>query len=301
MWSCNIIFLSRGFSKEFDPCIEEIVSATLTIYNKAKMNLLPTPAKSHYLFNLRDFSRVIQGVLLSVPEATEDLNSMRRLWVHEVFRVYGDRLVEDTDRSWLFNALCDQMRSSFSIEPEELFERFVQKGEKVTEADFRNLIFCDFTNPKADTKNYVEVQDLEELRNVVESYLVEYNNMSKKPMNLVLFRFAVEHLSRICRIIKQPRSHALLIGVGGSGRQSLTRLASHICDYELFQVEISRLYGPNEWHEDIKLILRKIGSSEMHGVFLFTDVQVKKNVGRDICIALSLGIMNRYATICSGL
>ncbi|XP_073827136.1 dynein heavy chain at 36C [Musca autumnalis] len=266
---------TRGFSKEFDPCIEEIVNATLTIYNKAKMNLLPTPAKSHYLFNLRDFSRVIQGVLLSVPEATEDLNSMRRLWVHEVFRVYGDRLVEDTDRSWLFNALCDQMRSSFAIEPEELFERFVQKGEKLSEADFRNLIFCDFTNPKADTKNYVEVQDLEELRNVVESYLVEYNNMSKKPMNLVLFRFAVEHLSRICRIIKQPRSHALLIGVGGSGRQSLTRLASHICDYELFQVEISRSYGPNEWHEDIKGILRKISSSEMHGVFLFTDVQIK--------------------------
>lgn len=247
----------------------------MKIYNRAKLNLLPTPAKSHYLFNLRDFSRVIQGVLLSVPEATEDMNSMRRLWVHEVQRVYGDRLVEDADRSWLFQALCEQMQESFNTTPEVLFERLVQKGKKLTEVDFRRLIYCDFTNPKADTKNYVEAQDLEELRNVVEAYLVEYNNMSKKPMNLVLFRFAVEHLSRICRIIKQPRSHALLIGVGGSGRQSLTRLASHICDYELFQVEISRLYGPNEWHEDIKVILRKISSSEMHGVFLFTDVQVK--------------------------
>ncbi|KAM7353017.1 dynein heavy chain at 36C isoform 1-T1 [Cochliomyia hominivorax] len=266
---------TRGFSKEFDPCIDEIVDATLKIYNKAKLNLLPTPAKSHYLFNLRDFARVIQGVLLSVPEATEDMNSMRRLWVHEVQRVYGDRLVEDGDRSWLFQALCEQMQESFNTPPEQLFERLVQKGHKLTEADFRRLIYCDFTNPKADTKNYIEVQDLEELRNVVEAYLVEYNNMSKKPMNLVLFRFAVEHLSRICRIIKQPRSHALLIGVGGSGRQSLTRLASHICDYELFQVEISRLYGPNEWHEDIKVILRKISSSEMHGVFLFTDVQIK--------------------------
>ncbi|KAH8413286.1 hypothetical protein KR009_009673 [Drosophila setifemur] len=266
---------TRGFSKEFDPCIDEIVGATLTIYNDAKLNLLPTPAKSHYLFNLRDFSRVIQGVLLSVPEATEDVNSMRRLWVHEVLRVYGDRLVEDADRTWLFENLCSTVKNSFNTDPNKLFGRLVEKDKSLQEADFRQLIYCDFTNPKADTKNYVEVQDLEELRRVVESYLVEYNNMSKKPMNLVLFRFAIEHLSRICRIIKQPRSHALLIGVGGSGRQSLTRLASHICDYELFQVEITRLYGPYEYHEDIKAILRKIGASEMHGVFLFTDSQIK--------------------------
>lgn len=49
----------RGFSKEFDPCIEEIVSATLEVYKQCRLNLLPTPSKSHYTFNLRDFSKVI--------------------------------------------------------------------------------------------------------------------------------------------------------------------------------------------------------------------------------------------------
>lgn len=144
------------------------------------------------------------------------------------------------------------------------------------------MIYCDFTNPKADSRHYIEVHDLEEMRAVVETYLVEYNNMSRKPMNLVLFRFFLEHLSRVCRVLKQPRSHALLIGVGGSGRQSITRLATHISDYEIFQVEISRQYGTYEWHEDLKVILRRISSSDIHGVFLFTDVQVIRIIPSNI-------------------
>ncbi|XP_068620866.1 dynein axonemal heavy chain 7 [Battus philenor] len=268
---------TRGFSKDFDPCIDEIVAGTLEVYKQCRLNLLPTPSKSHYTFNLRDFSKVILGVLLSVPEVTPDLQSIKRLWIHECLRVFSDRLIEDADRQWLVQCLREATELHLNENFDKMFSRLLEKSEKtITDQHLRKLIYCDFANPKVDTRFYMETTNMEHLNSTVDAFLVEFNNMSKKPMNLVLFRFAIEHVSRICRVLTQPRSHALLVGLGGSGRQSLTRLAAHINEYDLFQVEMSRTYGKNEWREDLKTLLKKSSTPELHMVFLFVESQIKE-------------------------
>lgn len=122
---------SSGFSKEFDPCIDEIVLGTLYIYTEARRILKPIPSKCHYVFNVRDFSRVIQGVLLSVPEATEGIDAMRRLWAHEILRVYGDRLIDPIDRQWLFQSICLATENELHTNIDDLFARFFEANKKV--------------------------------------------------------------------------------------------------------------------------------------------------------------------------
>lgn len=81
-----------------------IVKATVEIYNTIRRELLPTPAKSHYTYNMRDLSKVFQGMqMVGVP--VDDVRKMTRLWGHEVLRVFHDRLVSDDDRSWFQKVL----------------------------------------------------------------------------------------------------------------------------------------------------------------------------------------------------
>ena len=89
-----------------------------------------------------------------------------------------------------------------------------------------------------------------------------------------MFLDASEHISRIARIIRQPQGNALVLGVGGSGRQSLSRIATYLQGFKLFQIEVTKSYNMRAWREDVKKILLLAGVENKPISFLFCDTQI---------------------------
>jgi len=258
-----------------------LISATLDVYQKVSGTLLPTPTKSHYVFNLRDISRVMQGLQLGskaiFPDGAAGKDKMIRLWFHETLRVFYDRLVDDKDRTWFLDYLKEVVPARFDTMFEKVFAALIGKGGLTTDA-VRKCFFGDFLDDSAEgpgDRSYDELTDTKLIIERVEEYLVDHNAMSKRPMNLAVFLYACEHVSRVCRALKQPGAHILNVGLGGSGRQSLSRLASFIMGMEVFQIEISKSYGVTEWREDLKRFTTRAGGDNVPCVFLFSDTQIK--------------------------
>ncbi|XP_061847983.1 dynein axonemal heavy chain 3 [Colius striatus] len=288
---------SNGFEPTFLRLGKVMVQATMVIYKMAVDNFLPTPSKSHYVFNLRDFSRVIKGVLLCPNTHLQDGDKLIRLWIHEIYRVFYDRLVDEEDRKVFFQMVQETTSNSFKQSFNKVLSHLSPTGE-ISDDDIRSLFFGDYLKPDSNIKVYDEITDLHQLTTVMEYYLEEYNNISKAPMSLVMFKFAIEHISRICRVLKQDNGHLLLVGVGGSGRQSATKLATYMNGFELFQIEIKRSYGINEWKDDVKRVMLKAGVDNKNVSFLFCDNQIKDEAFvEDINMLLNTGdVPNIFAT-----
>ncbi|NXN55853.1 DYH3 protein, partial [Rynchops niger] len=289
------------FSKGFEPVFlrlgKMMVQATMLIYKMAVDNFLPTPSKSHYVFNLRDFSKVIKGVLLCPHTHLQDGDKLIRLWIHEVYRVFYDRLVDEEDKKVFFQMVQEATSNGFKQSFDKVLSHLSPTG-KISDDDIRSLFFGDYLIPDSNVKVYDEITDLKQLTTVMEYYLEEYNNVSKAPMSLVMFKFAIEHISRICRVLKQDNGHLLLVGVGGSGRQSATKLATYMNSFELFQIEITKSYGIHEWKDDVKRVMLKAGVGNNNVAFLFCDNQIKDEAFvEDINMLLNTGdVPNIFAT-----
>jgi dynein heavy chain len=93
-------------------------------------------------------------------------------------------------------------------------------------------------------------------------------------MDLVLFEDAMKHVCKISRIIAAESGHALLVGVGGSGKQSLSRLSSFICQYATIGIMISSSYGMNDLKTDLQTFYMKAGVKDEGLCFLFTEGQI---------------------------
>ena len=227
--------------------------------------MLPTPDKPHYTFNLRDISRVFQGVLQAQKTYYDTRDGVIRLWAHECFRVFADRLTNEADREVFHTVIAEKLQHTFQSSFNHLYKDKVYYP------------FGDFMRAAAEGKQppYEELGDPKALKRFIEERLEEYNmEPGVQAMDLVMFNDAIGNVCRIKRVLGLPRGHAMLVGVGGSGRQSLSRLAAYIANMKIFQIEVVRGYRSELFREDLKKLYERTGINGEHTVFIFNDTQV---------------------------
>ena len=121
------------------------------------------------------------------------------------------------------------------------------------------MIYTSFVSAcQGHEKAYMPIKDMPHLKGILETKLAEYNEQVSQ-MNLVLFDQAMEHICRIARIIDLPVGNALLVGVGGSGKQSLTRLSAFILSYDVVRIVVTSNYSMADLKTDIQQMYMKAG------------------------------------------
>ncbi|KRX05785.1 P-loop containing nucleoside triphosphate hydrolase [Pseudocohnilembus persalinus] len=261
---------------------QQCVEASIEMYDQICKNLRPTPAKSVYLFNQRDLSRVIQGMMLlekNQINVADGYQKVARLWIHELNRVFYDRLKFEEDQNWYYNTLNSVLRSKLKDDMKNILK---QKYDhyKLNLLNNEPLKVIRFGEVMAevldDYKPYDEILDMPSLYDRLNYFVEDYNQNTKRPMNLVLFEFAVDHILKLTRILRTQQGHGLLIGLGGSGRQSMTLIAAHIRDISIFQVEMTKSYTKENWVEDMQKVLISAGADNKECVFIISDSQIQQ-------------------------
>ncbi|XP_068243599.1 uncharacterized protein [Palaemon carinicauda] len=146
-------------------------------------------------------------------------------------------------------------------------------GIKVTEACMERVCWGIMGNSdiRPTERRYEELNDASLIQQNINVFIQEYNDNNSAPLKLVTFRYVVDHVSRACRALCRKGGHLLLVGVGGSGRRSLTRLAAHICGHKLISPEVD---DTNDY-TDIRLALKEAvltaGVEECATVILLGD------------------------------
>ncbi|KAI6221986.1 Dynein heavy chain, cytoplasmic [Aphelenchoides besseyi] len=219
---------------------EPLTEAMVEVYLKSQEHFTQDE-QPHYVYSPRELSRWIRGVSEAIaPLDSLDLPDLVRLWAHEALRLFQDRLVRDTERTWTDELIDETATKYFGSQID------------VRETLKRPLLYSCWL-----TKNYLPVTR-DELQKYVEARIRAFCE-EELDVKLVLFDQMIDHILRIDRIYRQPQGHLLLIGVSGAGKTTLSRFVAWLNGLSVFQLKVHSKYSGADFDEDIRHVLRRAG------------------------------------------
>lgn len=305
----------NDFKKKIQNMSGKLIESLIQLHKEISNKFLPSAVKFHYNFTMRDLSSIVRGICQSTPTDYSSPRSMLRLWYHEIIRVYSDRLINehevlrcrdivvsigkkyfnDEDLDKCFNEPCNFthfISPSFSVKSNTPISSNVKNSATINNASILNSNIINTSSNSINLMsnassahsltlddigilyNYTVCENVNVLKQQLELKLAQYNE-SHTIMDLVLFDQAIKHILRIARILMIPNGNALLIGVGGSGKQSLSKLACYICQYDILQIFVSSEYTISDFKENLRDMYRKTGIKPgLPCSFLLTDLQI---------------------------
>ena len=253
-------FLKDGeFAENVQVMADDVVKTSVNFYKRIRGELLPTPSKAHYTFNLRDVSRVFKGILMSDTSSLSDQLSFTKLWFHETHRVFIDRLVDKADRTLAHQLMFDTAKSYMHLKEDQNY----YFGDTP-------LIWTDILKGYGfeGKASYTEISTKQQVVNALSSFQAVYKT------SVVLFDEAIEHVLRLVRVLRQPFGHMLLVGMGGTGKRTVARFAAFVAQIEIFEPQPLKGYDITQFRNDLRGLFRTAGVQNKPIMFLLTDDQI---------------------------
>ena len=194
---CGYYCKERGFTDEVVEFVEKVVPLTRKLWQAVKVKMLPTPAKFHYIFNLRDLSRIWEGMLKCIPEVACEPAIILKLWKHESTRVIADRFTNPEDMAWFTKTLQKVVEEDLGEElaqntvEDDWFVSFLRDAPDVTGEEPDDH---DFDAPSI----YEPIASFEQLETRLIFFMEQYNESIRgAPIDLVFFKDAMTHLVKV--------------------------------------------------------------------------------------------------------
>ena len=252
-------FTKKAFNENISMRAQGLPKLTSDLLKRMANKFQPTPVKFHYYYNMRELSRTFQGIFKADKEGI--VNSEKKyqipsnifllcLWKHEVTRVFCDKLRDPEDKKEFYNIVDAVLNDNYDHETAEQLKKDVYFADYLRDVEVDEEVGCEIF-PKV----YENVVTLDKAREATTKFMNALNEKKElKHVEIVLFDDCLKDLMKISRVIQQEQGSCMIVGVGGSGKQSLTRLAA-FCEQNIL---VQPTYGTPPRPDDLRLVFRTI-------------------------------------------